>query len=122
MRLPLAATSKTAPPDSSDLHLRVVVQDQSAKVYLEQSGNWIEAMPGKFALAQVLTNAAIVGVNAEGPGPGSWIENWAVLVTAIDDNSLQTEWTRVVNNIEPSSKALPTFSMAATGVLRRTSP
>jgi hypothetical protein len=121
MRLPLSATSKRAPPDASDLVLRLVLNGKDAKVYIKDSDKWIEAMPGQFMLAGALTNGTIIGVTGKGPGPGSWIENWAILVTAADDDAMLTEWTRVVNNLEPGESVVPAFSMAAAGTLRRVS-
>jgi hypothetical protein len=103
------------------LRIRLAIQRETVKVYLKDSGHWSEAMPGKFTLRRVVTNASIVGMDSSEPPTSGWIESWAILVTAIDDDTLHTEWTRVVNNLDPGPDGLPTFSMAATGVLRRVS-
>jgi len=118
-RPPFSPSERNAKPDISDLPIRLVIQDETVQVFLEDSGDWIEAMPGKFILKRDVTNASLTGANSNLEGSGGWIENWAFLVTAIDDDSLQAEWSRVVNNLEPGTEGLPTFSMAATGVLRR---
>ena len=120
-RLPLTPSGKDAPPDSSDLRIRLAIQHETVKVYLKDSGHWIEVMPGKFTFTRIVTSASMIGMNSSEPPTSGWIESWAFLVTAIDDDTLHTEWTRVVNNFEPGSAGLPTFSMAATGVLRRVS-
>ena len=119
MRPPFSSTARNAPPDPADLQIRLVIEDEAAKVFLEDSGQWIEAMPGKLALNRIVTSASVVGANSDVSESSGWIENWSILVTAIDDDSLQAEWTRVVNNLEPGTESLPTFSMAATGVLKR---
>jgi len=115
MRQPLSATSRRAPPDPSDLVLKLVVEGTDVRVYLKEADKWIEAMPGQFVLLSAQTNATIVGIAAE----GSWIENWAILLTAENDDSAIAEWTRVVNNLEPGPNLLPAFGMAARGTLRR---
>jgi hypothetical protein len=119
MRKPLTRTTRTAPPDRADLDIRLVIEAGSARVYLRQSGEWIEAMPGGFSLARSFTNAALSGINPPDPEPQGWIENWSILVTAIDDDSLRAEWSRVVNNLDSTAESLPTFGMAASGILKR---
>jgi len=121
-RQPLGPSAKGAPPDATDVRIRLAIDHGAVKVYLKDAGHWIEAMPGKFTLARIAVSASIIGMNSSEPESGGWIESWAILVTAIDDDTLQAEWTRVVNNIEPGSEGFPTFSMAATGVMRRVSP
>lgn len=118
-RNPVSATSKYSPPDPSDLSFRLVIDDQSVRIYIKESDDWIEAMPGKFRAIATVTNATIIGTHTSAT-PG-WIENWAMLVTAEDNDTLIAEWSRVVNNLDPGPRGLPAFSMAAVGKLRRTS-
>ena len=120
-RLPLTPSAKNGPPDSTDVRIRLAIEHDTVKVYLKDSGHWIEAMPGKFTFTRVVTSASIIGMNSSEPVTSGWIESWAILVTAIDDDTLQAEWARVVNNLEPGSGGLATFSMAATGIMKRVS-
>lgn len=120
-RLPLAPSAKDGRPDPADLRVRLAIEHETVKVYLKDSGHWIEAMPGKFTFTRTVTSASIIGVNSSEPATSGWIENWAILLTAIDEDTLQAEWTRVVTNLAPGTDGLPTFSMAATGVFKRVS-
>jgi hypothetical protein len=119
LRQPLTATQKDKPPDASDLVLRVSLQGTVARVYLLDGGQWTEAMPGGFQVMRRGSNAivsAISGNDADGKG---WIESWSILLTVENDNAAVAEWTRAVNNLMPSSNALPTFSMGAVGEVHR---
>lgn len=120
-RPPFDSSARNGPLVNSALELRILIEGPGVRVFLEDSGKWIEAMPGRFTLTRVLSSASIVAFNTKGDETGGWIENWSIAVTAINDDSLRAEWTRVVSNIDPTPDALPTFSMAATGVLRRVS-
>lgn len=67
--LPAAlAHAERAPPDASDLVLRLVLNGKDANVYLRDADKWIEAMPGQFMLAGALTNGTIIGVTGKGTG------------------------------------------------------
>jgi hypothetical protein len=120
MRLPLTPTDKLNPADPSDLSLRLLIDGSMTKILIRDGAEWIEVMPGKLDIVRAYTNAVIVGSNSQGTDTEGWIESWALVLTLRDDDSMLVEWTRAVNNLDPGPNALPTFSMGAVGILRRT--
>src|SRR5438045_9385213 len=69
-RQPLGPSAKGAPPDATDVRIRLAIDHGAVKVYLKDAGHWIEAMPGKFTLARIAVSASIIGMNSSEPESG----------------------------------------------------
>ena len=122
-REPLTSPDPTKPPVSDDVNLRVMVDGWTAKVFLLESGKWIEVMPDSFKIMRYSTNATAIAINASGDEQGGWVESWAILMTVKNDDEILTEWTRVVNNLGPAEPTVAqTFSMGAVGRMHRIEP
>ncbi|MFC0682926.1 hypothetical protein ACFFGH_34290 [Lysobacter korlensis] len=121
IRKPYAPTDPVSRAvDKEPLALTVQIAGENVSVFLLQEGEWVEAMPGGWALSRRGPNAVAHATAASEEYPEGWIESWALVVSASTDDTVTAEWTRVVNNVRSSpDESLPTFSMAATGVLRR---
>lgn len=110
----LAASDKRLP-------IRMIVRDDAAQVFTGENFE-IEAKPGKFKVERIATNMIVFEIDKGEDNDGVWVETWAFVITQKDQNTLITNFYRVVNNTEmPLNAGDSKFSIAKVGELKRVS-
>jgi len=103
------------------LPIRMIVRDDVAQVFTGENFE-IEAKPGKFKVEKTATNMIVFEIDKGEDNDGVWVETWAFVITQKDQNTLITNFYRVVNNTEmPANAANSKFSIAKVGELKRVS-
>lgn len=114
--------SLIADASEAPLYLRLYITDNNVKVWLVDSGEWVEAKPGIFQIHKLLCNAVIYSTDF---GVGDveddvWVESWAILATLRTSNELLVTWSRMVNNVNmPIDEASSKFSSQLMGSMKR---
>lgn len=88
---------------SSQVAIRLVLEDGVARIFAGQGGLWKEVEPGRFTVEFLGTNALIYLVHAgkiPTPEGSRWFEIYLLAVAAKTDDSLLGRWVRVVNHLD----------------------
>ena len=111
----------TSTPDNP-LGLRLLVDQEAARVWLELDGAWVEAKPGAFRMEQSMGNAVIQATDSGVDADGKWVETWAIVATLRSPDSMLMAWSRVVNNLDlPPEHESGSYAEQGSGVLHRVS-
>ena len=107
--------------ENLDLKLDLTQNDE-VELWLIDEGNWVEAMPDKFRVSRLKSNAVIYATDSAENGDGTWVESWALIVTLRTPDELLVVWSRVVNNLHvPLTSEHSKFTSQAAGILKRAS-
>jgi hypothetical protein len=113
------------PPPTTFGTIRLFIRGETAKVFMEVDGAWIEIGAGTFNVAREGTNAVITSIQSDlGSRRGtSWVETWTFVVTLWNTDTLMVNYNRMVNNngMVPEEEQAR-FTQIQTGRLRRSYP
>ena len=101
-----------------DFQLTLMISGKKVRVF--QKTKQLLEISKKLKVLQTGPNGVISFTVTDPIPPTDWVETWSIVFTAADNDTLVTEWTRVVNNLtlappNPESE----WSDAAYGTLKR---
>jgi TonB family protein len=100
---------------------RLTVQGPIVHVYVVRPQDVKEIKPGKFHIDLFMTNAIIYATESGKDHEGTWVETWVFTLTQFDRDTLLTNFSRVVNNLDlPLTSDHSKFAKEAAGKLSRT--
>lgn len=101
---------------------RLTIQGPIVHVYIVRPQDVREIKPFKFHMDFLMTNAVVYETDSGHDDEGTWVETWAFTLTQIDKDTVLTNFSRMVNNLDlPLSSDHSKFAREAVGKLRRIS-
>ena len=101
---------------------RISIQGMKVRVFVIRPEDVKEIKPGKFHVDNLMTNAVVYAMESGHDNEGTWVETWVFTLTQIDKDTVLTNFSRMVNNLDlPPASDHSKFAKEAAGTLRRIS-
>jgi TonB family protein len=101
---------------------RISIQGTKVRVFDLRPEGAREIKPGKFHIDLLMTNAIIYATESGRDHEGTWVETWVFTLTQFDRDTLLTNFSRMVNNLDlPLTSDHSKFAKEAAGKLSRIS-
>ena len=108
--------------DQTTVRYRISIQDMKIRAFVVLPEDVKEIKPSKFRVDFLMTNAVVYAMESGHDNEGTWVETWVFTLTQIDKDTVLTNFSRMVNNLDlPLTSDHSKFAKEAAGKLRRLS-
>jgi TonB family protein len=108
--------------DQTTVRYRISIQGMKVRVFVVRPEDAKEIKPSKFHVDFLMTNAVVYAMESGHDNEGTWVETWVFTLTQIDKDTVLTNFSRMVNNLDlPLASDHSKFAKEAAGKLRRIS-
>jgi hypothetical protein len=108
------------PSKTPGYQLKIVIADDSPRVFAKVDTAWTEVKPGRFKLEKHKQSATVTTTDTGWDFDGEWIESWTIQLLRTSVDEAEVAYLRVVNNPHMSAAiSWRAFSSFSEGTARR---